>query len=192
MIQPLYDWCLRMAGKRRALPILGGLTFLESIVFPIPTEVMAIPMVLAQRNKAWLIAAVMTVTSILGGVFGYLIGYGLYETVGKQIVALYGYADSMQEFAASYEEYGALIVVIGAFTPLPFKVVTVASGVAGMNIFTFILAGLAARGARYFLVCGLLWQFGPPIRTFVEARLNLVALVGGIVLVGGFVALKFI
>jgi len=192
MIRPLYDWCLRLAGRKDAVPVLGGLSFLESVIFPIPIEVMMVPMVLADRARAWRIALVATVTSIMGAVCGYYIGYALYETVGSQIVALYGYGAEMENFRESYAEYGALIVAIGAFTPIPFKVVTVASGVVEMNLLTFIVAGFFARGLRYFIVCALIWKFGPPIRTFVEERLNLVAALAGVLFVGGFLLVRWL
>ncbi|MCR9254549.1 MAG: DedA family protein [Alphaproteobacteria bacterium] len=192
MLRPLYDWCLRLAGRKNALPVLGGVSFLESVIFPIPVEAMMVPMVLAHPARAWRIALVATVTSILGAVVGYYIGYALFETIGTQIVALYGYAEQMADFRQSYEEYGALIVAIGAFTPIPFKVVTVTSGLVEMNLLTFVLAGFFARGIRYFIVCGLLWKFGPPIRTFVEDRLNLVAAAVGVVGVLGFLLVRFL
>ena len=192
MIRSLYDWVIRLAGHRRALPALGVISFLESSVFPIPPDVMLIPMVLANRAKAFTIAAVCTVTSVLGGMLGYAIGYYAFETIGEWVVRTYHLEAGLDAFRAGFEKYGVWIILIKGLTPIPYKLVTIASGAAHFDLFTFVWASIVTRGARFFLVAALLWKFGEPIRTFVEKRLTLLTWLFLIALIGGFVAFRYI
>ena len=192
MLRPLYNWVMALSAHPRAVWALGGVSFIESSVFPIPPDVMLIPMVLAERAKAWFFAAVATVTSVLGGLLGYAIGFFLFELVGKPILELYGYGDKFMSFAERYNEWGAWIVFIAGVTPFPYKVITIASGVTQLNIVIFIVASIAARGLRFFIVTALLYWFGPPIRDFIERRLGLVFTVFLVLLVGGFVAIRYV
>jgi membrane protein YqaA with SNARE-associated domain len=192
MIRSLYDWVIRLAGHPKALPALGVISFLESSVFPIPPDVMLIPMVLAKRAKAFVIAAVCTVTSVLGGLLGYAIGYYFFETIGEWVVRTYGMQSALAAFRAGFDEYGIWIILIKGLTPIPYKLVTIASGAAHFDLFTFVWASILTRGARFFLVAALLWKFWEPIRTFVEERLTLLTWAFLIALIGGFVAFRYL
>ena len=191
MLRRIYEWVLRLGEHRHAPTALFGVSFAESSFFPIPPDVMLIPMILAERLKAWRFALICTIGSVLGGLFGYFIGATLYDVVGQPIVAFYGLEHKMDSFFEQYKLYGAAIVFMAGFTPIPYKVFTIASGVAGLSLPVFVLASLLSRGARFFLVATLLYFFGPTIRAFIERYLGLVTLVGGVLLVGGFVAIKY-
>ena len=192
MLRSLYDWTMRLSGHRHALWALAALTFAESSIFPIPPDVLLIPMVLAARDRAWLIAFVCTVASVLGGYAGYGIGYFLFEEIGRPLLEFYGYLGTFTEFSEWYHEWGAWIVAGAGFTPFPYKVITIASGVAGLDLTTFGIASLLSRAARFYLVAALLWRFGPPIRAFVENNLAMLATVFFALLFGGFLLVKFV
>ncbi len=192
MLRRLYDWTMGLAGHRHALWVLAAIAFIESSVFPIPPDVLIIPMVLAARARAWRIAFVATVASVVGGGLGYLIGAAVFETLGQPLLAFYGQMDSFEEFQRIYDEWGAWFVAGAGFTPFPYKVITIASGVAGLDPVTFMAASAVSRGARFFLVAALLWKFGPPIRGFIEKYLPYLAWAFFILLIGGFVALRYL
>ena len=191
MLRRLYDWTMELAAHRSAPWALAGVSFIESSVFPIPPDVMLIPMVLAERRKAWFYATLCTAASVVGGAFGYFIGYFLFETVGEPILRFYGYQAAFQDFAARYNDWGAWIVFMAGVTPFPYKVITIASGATQLNFFVFMLASVAARGLRFFVVAGLLYWFGPPIKDFIERRLGLLFTIFVILLLGGFAVVKF-
>lgn len=192
MLRGLYDWTMRLAARRDAVWVLAAIAFIESSVFPIPPDVLLIPMVLAARDRAWRYAAVCTIASVLGGMLGYAIGAGLYETVGRPILEFYGYAEKFSHFTAQYNEYGAWIVFIAGVTPFPYKVITIASGVTDLDLATFTVASILSRGLRFFIVAALLYWIGPPIRDFIERRLGLVFSLFCVLLVGGFVLAKYV
>ncbi len=192
MFRRLYDWMMRLAGHRRAIPAMAAISFAESSFFPIPPDVMLVPMVLAQRSKAFLIAGVCTVASVLGGLFGYAIGYFLFETIGAWVIAVYNLEGAMQTFRAEFDQYGTWIILIKGLTPIPYKLVTIASGVAHFDLFTFLWASIVTRGLRFYLVAGLLWKFGDPIRGFIEKRLELLTWAFLAALIGGFIAVKYV
>ena len=192
MIRRLYDWVIGLAGHRHAVPAMGAVSFLESSFFPIPPDVMLVPMVLARRDKAWTIATVCTVASVLGGLMGYAIGYYLFETIGAWVVKLYSLQGALDNFRAGFERYGVWIILVKGLTPIPYKLVTIASGAAHFDLFTFVWASVLTRGARFFLVAALLWKFGEPIRAFIEKRLTLLTWLFFIALVGGFVAFRYL
>ncbi len=192
MMRRLYDWMMGMAGSPRAPWALGIVSFIESSFFPIPPDVMLIPMVLRDRSKAWWYATIATVTSVVGGILGYAIGYFFFEAIGKPILNFYGREHALDSFIQFVHEYGVEAVIIKGMTPIPFKVVTIAAGVAKMDLLAFIGASIIARAMRFYLVAGLLYFFGQPIREFIEHRLTLVTTVFVVVLVGGFVAVKYL
>ena len=192
MLRRLYDWTMSLAAGRHAPPALAAVSFAESSFFPIPPDVMLIPMVIARREAAWRFALIATVASVVGGLFGYLIGLALFEPVAKPILEFYHYADEFAEFRSVFDEWGLLIVFIAGFTPFPYKVITIASGLAGIALLPFILASVVSRGARFFIVAALLYFFGPPIRYFIEKRLGLMTALFSILLVGGFIAVRFV
>ncbi len=192
MLKRLYDWMMRKAADEKAPWALGVVSFIESSFFPIPPDVMLIPMIMANRQKAWWYATIATVTSVLGGMLGYAIGYYLYEAVGVPILEFYGKANALDSFIAFVQDYGVPAVIIKGMTPIPYKVVTIAAGVAKMDLLSFVGASIIARAMRFYLVAGLLYYFGEPIRDFIEKRLTLVTTVFVVVLVSGFVAVKYL
>ncbi len=192
MLRGLYDWTIALAERRDALWVLAAVAFVESSVFPIPPDVLMIPMIIAAPHRAFLIATVCTVASVLGGMLGYAIGAFFYGALGEPILAFYGYTAKFAEFRDTYNEWGAWAVLIAGVTPFPYKVITILSGLTGLDFLVFCVASALARAARFFLVAALLWKFGPPIRAFIEHRLGLVTTVFMILLVGGFIVARYI
>lgn len=192
LIRKMYDWTLRLSAHRHATAALAGVSFVESSIFPIPPDVVLIPMCIARRDRAFFYAAVCTVASVLGGLAGYAIGYFLYETVGEYIVRIYGMAEKFAALQTKYNQYGGWIIFAKGLTPFPFKILTILSGVMKMNIGIFIVSSIACRSLRFFLVAGLLWKFGAPIQVFIEKYLGWVTLAFLVLLIGGFVALRYI
>lgn len=192
MLRRLYDWTISLALSRHALWALAIVSFVESSFFPIPPDVLMIPMIIARPNRAFLIAGIATVSSVLGALLGYYIGWGLMETVGQPILDFYGKGDAFEEVSELFRENGAMAVIVAGVTILPFKVVTIVAGVTGMSLPVFIASSIFARALRFFLVAALLWKFGEPIRDFIEKRLGLMFILFCVILVGGFYALRFI
>jgi membrane protein YqaA with SNARE-associated domain len=192
MLRGLYDWTMRLADHPRALWALAGVAFLESSVFPIPPDILMIPMILARPNRAWLIALVALVASVLGGVLGYIIGAFAYEQIGHPILAAMGKADAMAAFNTRFNDLGFWAVLTAGMTPFPYKVITIMSGWTGMAFDTFIATSVLARGLRFFIVAALLWKFGAPIRDFIERWLGLMFTAFVIMLVGGFILVKYL
>jgi membrane protein YqaA with SNARE-associated domain len=192
VLRRLYDWTMGLAGHPHALSALALVAFIESSLFPMPPDILIIPMVLAARSRAWRIAAVATAASVVGGLLGYAIGAGLYETVGRPVLEFYGYGAKFESFREAYNEWGAWIVAGAGFTPFPYKVITIASGVTGLNLAVFMFASLVSRGARFFLLAALLWYFGPSVRRFIEANLPLLTSLFFVLLFGGFLAARYL
>ena len=180
------------AASPYALWILAAIAFLESSLFPIPPDVLLIPMVIAAPRRAWLIAGVCTVSSVVGGLVGYGIGALLFDAIGRPVLELYGYADKFAQFQDSYNAWGAWIVFFAGLTPFPYKVITIASGVTGLNLTTFMIASVLARGLRFFLVAALLWYFGAPIKHFIERNLGWLTVLFFVLLLGGFLLLRLL
>lgn len=192
MLRRLYDWTFALATSPHALWALAIVSFLESSVFPIPPDVLMIPMILARPSRAFLIATVCLVASVAGALLGYYIGYGLFETVGRPILDFYHKGAAFEEFAFRYNEYGAWAVLIAGVTPFPFKVITIASGFTALPIPIFIISAVIARALRFYLVAILLWRFGEPIRHFIEKRLGLVFVVFCVLLIGSFFLIGYL
>ncbi len=192
MLQGLYQRTMDLAARKNAMWMLAGVSFIESSIFPIPPDVLLIPMVLANRARAWAIAAVCTVSSVLGGLAGYAIGFFLFEAVGRPVLELYGMMERFAEFQGMYNEWGAWIVFGAGLTPFPYKVITIASGVTQLDLTTFLVASVLSRGIRFYVEAGLLYWFGPPMRAFIEARLALVTTLAFVLLLGGFVLVRFV
>ncbi|HLL59032.1 MAG TPA: YqaA family protein [Allosphingosinicella sp.] len=192
MFRGLYDWTLRLAGHRHAIRSMAGISFAESSFFPIPPDVMLVPMILARRDQAYLIAAVCTVSSVAGGALGYAIGYFLYDTLGQWLMNFYGMSDGIEQFRAWYDEWGAAIILVKGLTPIPFKLVTIASGFAAFNFPLFLITALITRGARFFIIAALLKRFGEPIQDFIERRLTLVGILFLMALAAGFAVVALI
>ncbi|QNT70326.1 YqaA family protein [Defluviicoccus vanus] len=192
MLRRLYDWVMRAAESPQALKWLAAVSFAESSFFPIPPDAMIVPMVLAQPRRAWLIATVCTIASVVGGFFGYAIGYYLYEGVGRHIVEFYGYQAAFDRFRDEFQHWGMWIILIKGLTPIPYKLVTIASGVAHFDLLVFAFASLVTRSARFFLVAALLRYFGPPIRNFIERYLTWVTTAFVALIVAGFVVVTYL
>src|SRR5262245_19092244 len=188
MLRPLYDWCINAAGKPHATWIMVLVQFVESPFFPVPPDAMLIPLALARPDKAYFYATVCTVASVAGGVLGWAIGYFLYESLGLWLMTLYGYGDKVEAFRQAYLDWGAWIIVLKGVTPIPYKIVTIASGFAEYPIIPFILLSFVSRGMRFFLVAFLLHRYGPKARVIIEERLtfwftvSLAVLIIGIIL----------
>lgn len=191
MLRSLYNWTLSIAAHRRAAWGLAGISFAESSFFPIPPDVLLVPMVIANRQKAWYYAAVCTLASAIGGLFGYAIGALLYDTVGIWLVSLYGYEAKIEAFRQTYADWGVWIILIAGFTPIPYKLITIASGLAAYDIGLFLLLSVIGRGARFFLLAGLLYYYGEPIRSFIDKRLEILTLVVAVIGVAGFVIVRY-
>jgi membrane protein YqaA with SNARE-associated domain len=187
MLRRLYDWCVDAAGKPHAAWIMGAVSFAESSFFPVPPDIMLIPMSLARPDRAYYFAAISTLASVVGGLFGYFIGAVLYDTAGQWLIQLYGYGDRVEAFRAAYAQYGSLIILLKGLTPIPYKIVTITSGFAGFNIFLFVILSVITRGARFFLLAFLLNRYGARARGIIEKRLGLWAAVSAAVIVIGFV-----
>ncbi len=192
MLRRLYDRVLALAGSRLAPVWLAVISFAESSIFPIPPDALLIPMCLARPDRAWRLALICTVASVLGGALGYFIGYALFEVIAEPIIRLYHYEAAFERFKATYAEWGLWVILVKGATPIPYKIVTIASGAASFNFAVFMAASIATRGARFFLVAGLLRLYGEPVREFIERRLTLVTTLGVLGVVGGFALLKLL
>jgi membrane protein YqaA with SNARE-associated domain len=193
MLKRMYDWCIQAADKPYALWILAAVAFAESSFFPIPPDIMLMPMSLAQPRRAWLFAAVCTAASVVGGMLGYAIGALLYDSVGQWLINLYGLGGKMEAFRASYAEVGALIILVKGVTPIPYKLVTITSGFAGYNFWLFVLFSTITRGGRFFIESLVLNRYGDWIRKRIEPHLGLFVLILlAAVVAGFFVAFRMI
>jgi len=192
MLRRLYDWTLSLAETPYALWALAAVSFVESSVFPIPPDILMIPMIIAAPHRAFLIAGVCTLASVLGGAFGYFIGAFLFDSIGLPVLEFYGKEKYFDEFAARYNEWGAWAVLIAGVTPFPYKVITILSGSTTLNFGVFMVASIIARGLRFFIVAALLWKYGEPIKEFIEKRLGLMFTLFCILLVGGFAVVKYL
>ena len=192
MIYRLYSRTLAIAAHRHAMAALALIAFAESSFLPLPPDILLVPMTLAQPRRAWLIAAVCTIASVTGGYVGYAIGYFLFDTIGLRVLEFYHMMDKYEAFKAAFAEWGAWIIIIKGLTPIPYKLVTIASGAAQFDLVTFTIASLVSRSLRFFLLAALLWRFGEPIRDFIERRLMLVTSLAAAALVGGFVVLRYL
>ncbi len=190
MIRGLYDWTLSLARHPHALWALAVVAFIEASVFPIPPDVLIIAMVVALPSRAFVIAGVATLASVAGGLAGYWIGYGAFETLGRPVLEFYGKDAYFETFAERYNEWGAWAVLIAGVTPFPYKVITILSGATALSLPVFMVASLIARAARFFIVAALLWKYGAPIRDFIERRLGLMFTLFMVLLLGGFLAIR--
>ena len=190
MLRSLYARVLSLSAGPNAPWWLAAISFAEASFFPIPPDVLLIPMALARPQRAWFLALVCTAASVAGGALGYLIGYALFDVLATPLLHAYHYEGAFARFKDSYAEYGLWVILLKGITPIPYKIVTIASGAASFNFGVFMAASLVTRGARFFLVAGLLRFFGEPIRTFIERQLGWVLLAILVGIIGGFVALK--
>jgi membrane protein YqaA with SNARE-associated domain len=192
MLRRLYDWTIDLGQTRYALWALAIVAFAESSVFPIPPDVLMIPMILAAPHRAFVIAALCTTASVLGGLAGYWIGFAAYDEIGRPVLESLGKGDSMDAFNERFTGLGFWPVLVAGITPFPYKVITIMSGWTGLPLGTFIVTSILARGLRFFLVAWLLWYYGEPIRAFIERRLGLVFVLFCLLLAGGFVVVAYL
>lgn len=192
MLKRLYEWMLEKAAHRQATKWLAGISFAESSFFPIPPDVMLAPMCLAKPERAYWYALVCTIASVLGSLLGYSIGYFVFETVGMPILDFYGVAEKFDVFAQNFNEQGWVVVLLAGFTPLPFKVITIAAGSTAMPLYILIGAAIVARSARFFLVAALLRYFGPPMKAWIDKNFALATTAVGVLFVGGFAAVRWL
>ncbi len=189
-MKALYDWCMGLMDQGYALPTLCAISFIESSFFPIPPDLFLIPLILARRTEAYKIALLCTASSVLGGFFGYFIGWALYDTIGVAVLNFYHYTAQFERFCNLYNEWGAWIVFGAGLTPFPYKIVTIASGVTGLNLVVFTIASVIARGMRFFFIAWLLHKYGAPMKTYIEKNLGWLSVLCLVLLLGGFALLK--
>src|SRR6188768_2186277 len=192
LLRRLYDWCLGAAHKPHAMWLMGAVSFAESSFFPVPPDVMLIPMALARPERAYVMAFWCTITSVAGGILGYAIGALLYDSVGLWLIQLYGYGNKVEAFREAYAQWGGWIILLKGLTPIPYKIVTIASGFAGYNLLLFILLSIIARGMRFYLAAFLLHRYGAQARTIIEERLGFWVTAAAVVLVAGIIAALYL
>lgn len=192
LVKATYDYMLNLASRRNAMYFLFAVAFIESSFFPIPPDVMLIPMVLAAPTKAWRIAGIATIASVLGGAFGYAIGVFFFDLIARPILTFYGYMHQFDVFKDYYHEWGAWIVFGAGITPFPYKVITIASGVVHLDFAVFMLASVVARGMRFYLVAWLLKKYGEPMKDYIEKNLGMLSVLFLLLLLGGFACIKFL
>jgi membrane protein YqaA with SNARE-associated domain len=192
MLQRFYQRVLALSAGPHAPAWLAAIAFAESSFFPIPPDVLLIPMALARPDRAWRLAGICTVASVIGGAFGYLIGYALFDVVAVPLLQAYHYEAAFERFRQTYAQWGLWVILIKGLTPIPYKIVTIASGAASFSFPLFMAASIVTRGARFFLVATLLHYFGEPVRTFIERRLTLVTSAIALGVVAGFVVMKYL
>ncbi len=190
LVKATYDYMINLASRPNAMYFLFVVAFIESSFFPIPPDVMLIPMVLATPAKAWRIATVATIASVLGGAFGYAIGVFFFDLIARPILTFYGYMHQFDVFKEYYHEWGAWIVFGAGVTPFPYKVITIASGVVHLDFVVFMLASVVARGFRFYLVAWLLKKFGEPMKDYIEKNLGMLSILFMALLIGGFACIK--
>jgi membrane protein YqaA with SNARE-associated domain len=192
MFRSLYNWTISLAARPSAPYALGAVSFAESSFFPIPPDVVLAPMALARPERAYHYALICTVTSVLGGLLGYMIGALFFGTVGEWLISIYGGKEKIDSLLALYREYGALLILIKGLTPIPYKFVTIASGVAGYDLFWFVVLSIITRGVRFYAVAGMLNRFGGPIKAIMDKHAGLIVALILAAIVGGFLAIKWL
>lgn len=192
MLRRLYDWTMSLAAHRQARWALAGVSFAESSVFPIPPDVLLLPMVLADRAKAFRLALICTLASVMGAILGYAIGVWGYEIIGKPVIAFYHAESAMETFAQTYNQWGAWVVLAAAISFLPFKVATIASGITGLSFLPFLFASIVGRAIRFYAVAWLAYAYGPAVRNFIERYFNLLSLIFVLALFLGFILIGYL
>lgn len=192
MFRRLYNWVISLAASPYAVWALAAVSFTESSFFPVPPDVLLLPMALSRPDKALFYAGVCTISSVLGGLAGYAIGAMLYDSVGQWLIAAYGYGDNVEAFRQAYAQYGEWIILLKGITPIPYKLVTITSGFAGYDIFWFMVLSLITRGLRFYILAGLMHRYGNPMRSFIENHFGLVLGLLAFFVIAGFAAVKFI
>jgi membrane protein YqaA with SNARE-associated domain len=192
ILRRLYNWVLGLAESRYGNWALFGIAFAESSFFLVPPDVLLIALSVGAPKKALRFAGVCTAGSVLGASVGYLLGWEFYELVGRKIIDFYSAGESYAAVKLLYERWDAVAVMVAGFTPIPYKVFTIAAGAFQINFATFMLASLVSRGARFFLIGALIWWLGPGIKDFIDRYFNWLVILFAILLIGGFVAVKYV
>ncbi|MCH8018134.1 MAG: DedA family protein, partial [Acidobacteria bacterium] len=191
-MRSLYDWVVGLSERPNAVRTLFVIAFAESSFFPIPPDVLLIPLAIGNPRRALRFAALCTVGSSLGALLGYFLGLEFYEVIGQRIVAFYSVGEQYERVQALYQQWDVVAIALAGFTPIPFKIFTITAGVFKINLLTFTIVVVLSRGARFFLLGGLIWRFGPSIRNFVDRYFNLLVILFSILLVGGFLILRYV
>jgi membrane protein YqaA with SNARE-associated domain len=191
-LRRLYDRLLRLCGHRHAMPVLAAVSFADSSFFPIPPDVMLVPMTLARPERAWRIAHLCTAASVIGGLAGYAIGYFAYDSFGRALIEFYGYDEDFAVFRELFQRWGLVIILVKGLTPIPYKVVTIACGFAGYDVWTFLAASIVARGLRFYIEVALLRAYGAEIRAAIDRYLALVAAGFAALIVGGLLFARYV
>lgn len=191
-LRKIYDLVLKWSASKNAVYYLFAVAFIESSFFPIPPDIMLIPMILAAKDKAWRYAGIATIASVLGGYFGYAIGMFFFEIIAKPLIEFYHLMPQFEEFKSYYSQYGSWIVFGAGITPFPYKIITIASGAVSLNLTVFTIASVLARGLRFYIIAALLYKFGTPMKSFIEKNLGLLSILFFIALIAGFYAVKFL
>ena len=192
MLRRLYDWTLALAARPSAPYALGAVSFAESSFFPVPPDVMLVPMTLARPERGWFYALICTVTSVMGGLVGYAIGALLFDSIGAWLFQIYGLTEGADAFRTAYAKYGHWVILLKGLTPIPYKLVTITSGFAAYDLFWFTVLSILTRGARFFFLAAVLGRYGPSIKPILERHFNAVMIVLAAALVGGFVAFRYL
>ncbi len=192
MLRSLYDRVIALAASRSAPIWLAVVAFAESSFFPIPPDVLLVPMALARPERAYRFALICTIASVVGGMLGYLIGYGLYEAVALPLIHFYHLEAKADALVAQFQQYGLYVILVKGLTPIPYKLVTIASGMAHFDFALFVAASVVTRGVRFFLEAAALRYFGDSARVFIEKRLGLVTTAFLVTLVLGVLAVRYI
>ena len=190
IFQQFYNWMLAKANTPAAVKWLGGISFAESSFFPLPPDILLVPMILANRAKAWWYATLCSVSSITGGILGYAIGYYLFDTVGEWIINTYGLHGAFNNFQVAFLQYGFWLILLKGLTPIPYKLVTIASGATGLPLLEFVLASMISRSARFFLLSGITWQFGKQAKKVMDENFKIVSVTILSTLILGFFIVK--
>ena len=192
MLRRLYDRMIVIASGPNAIWALIAVAFAESSFFPLPPDILLIPMMLARPRDAWRLAAICMMASVVGGLLGYAIGYWGFDLIGRPILEFYHAMDKYDALKAGFDRWGVWIIILKGMTPIPYKLVTIASGVAHFDLVAFVGASIVSRSLRFFLLAALLWWFGPTVRDFIEKRLMLVTTAFAVCLVGGFLVIRYL
>ena len=192
LLRKLYDWVLSWAHKKHASKALFGLAFAESSFFPIPPDVLQIALSVSKPKKSFFFALISSIGSVLGGIFGYFIGFFLFDAVGKIIISALGYQAQFDAVGNLYSSYAFLAILTAAFTPIPYKVFTIAAGFWHIGLTTLIIASIIGRSGRFFLVATLFYFFGPKIKDFIDKYFNWLTIIFIVLLIGGFAAIKYL
>lgn len=190
-IRKLYDWVLSWADKKHSTLALFILSFVESSFFPIPPDVLQIALSVSKPKKSFYFALIASIGSVLGGILGYFIGYFLFDSIGEKIISILGYSQQFQKVGEFYKSYAFLAILTSAFTPLPYKVFTIAAGFWKIGLFPLIAASIVGRSARFFLVALLIYIYGPKIKEFIDKYFNILSLIFFILLIGGFISMRY-